>query len=67
MEIIKEIKCWFRSFKHIKTVKDAQDMDLKWRFNIYGDNIKKWKCRSLWCDNYHNFYRCEELYDNKKD
>lgn len=58
---MKRIYCWFRSFKKIKTIKDAERMGLHFRRNIYGDEINTTKCRSLWNDDYWNVYRCDEL------
>ena len=58
---MKKIKFWFRSFKHIKTIKNAQEIGLEWQFNVYGDNINLWNCRSVWCDEFGFLYRCQEL------
>lgn len=64
---MKRIVCWFRSFRMVKTVKDAKEMKLHWIRNVHGDEINAINCRSLWNDDYMNRYRCEELYntDNK--
>lgn len=60
---MKRIKYWFRSLKHVKTVKDAQKMKLKFQFNMYGDPINIYNCRSVWSDEYDNLYRCQELFN----
>lgn len=67
MEKINKIKYWFRSLKHVKSIKDALDMGLVWRYNIYGDPINIYNCRSVWSDEYGNLYRCQELYDEEKN
>jgi hypothetical protein len=58
---MKRILCWFRSFKTLETVKEAQDLELHFRRNIFGDEINHINCRSLWNDKYWNMYRCNEL------
>ena len=58
---MKRIRYWLRSFKKVKTVKDAESMGLHHIRNIFGDEINRMNCRSLWNDNYWNVYRCGEL------
>ena len=59
---MKRIRYWLRSFKKVKTVKDAESMGLHHIRNIFGDEINRMNCRSLWNDNYWNVYRCGELH-----
>jgi hypothetical protein len=49
--------------RKVKTVKQAEEMGLRWEVNIYGDRINAVDCRSIWVDEYNNPYRCEELYE----
>lgn len=58
---------WFRSFKKVKTVEDAQKMNLVHVTNVFGDGINTMNCRSFWTDRYKNTYRCDELLKNGKD
>ena len=47
---------WTRTFKVISNQK-AKELGLRhWR-NIYGDEIKYIKCRSIWFDNKNRKYR----------
>lgn len=59
---MKRIQYWFRSFKMVKTVWQAQRMGLTHLNNVYGDGINHLNCRSFWEDEFKNVYRCEELY-----
>ena len=63
---MKKIKYWFRSLKRIKTVKNAQDMNLEWQFNVYGDVVNMWNCRSIWCDEFGFLYKCKELFKTEE-
>lgn len=58
---MERIKCFFRSFKTVKSVKDADKMELIFDRNIFGDAINHLNCRSLWKDEYGFTYRCSEL------
>jgi len=58
---IEKINYWLRSFKKIKTVKEAQDMGLTHLTNVHGDAINYVNCRSYWKDKYGNSYRCSEF------
>lgn len=64
---MKRIKFWFRSFKAIPTVVQAQEMNLTHYTNIFGDGINHLNCRSLWYDEYGNQYKCDELLDGGRD
>lgn len=35
---------------------------LKFYRNVYGSEIELLKCKSIWIDSEHNFYRCMEHY-----
>lgn len=51
---------WVRTFQIISNEK-AKELGLNhWR-NIYGDEINKLNCRSLWLDNKHRVYRVSHL------
>jgi len=58
---MKRIIYYFRSFKTLNTVAEAEKMKLYFRTNVYGDGINHLNCRSLWNDKYWNIYRCNEL------
>ncbi len=53
---------WFRSFKKLKSVADAQYLNLTWEFNAYGDQINLFGMRSGWVDKYGIHYQCDELF-----
>ncbi len=52
---------FYYKFKLIQSCKKAKEMGLKLENNVYGDAINIINCRSIWRDNFGNFYRCEEL------
>jgi len=62
---MKKIKYWFRSLKYLKSVKDAQELNLEFLFNVYGDTIITWNCRSVWSDEFGFLYRCQEILDDE--
>jgi len=62
---IKTIKFSFVSmFKIHKNCNSCKKMNLKFFKNIYGDEINRLNCRSLWSDDFGNLHRCSTLYKN---
>ena len=64
---MEKIFFWFRSFRKVKTVQQAQNMGLIHETNIFGDGINFTNCRSFWKDKYGHTYRCDELLENGRD
>jgi hypothetical protein len=59
--MIKVLYLWYvRNFKVI-TIKKANELGLKWYCNIYGDEINKLNCRSIFIDKKGRNYRVKEL------
>ena len=56
------ILLYIRVFKVI-TQKKANQMEFVFYRNIYGDEINRINCRSLWQDYRGRLYRVYELYD----
>ena len=54
----KTYKRWFG----ILTLQECFDLSLSHIENIYGDEINKLNCRSIWVDSKGKKYRCESLY-----
>jgi hypothetical protein len=53
---------WFaRMFKVISRTQ-ATKWKLTYYRTVYGDEINKLNCRSLWMDNKNRFYRVKDLY-----
>ena len=48
----------------ISTV-EAIKLGLEPEFNVYGDMINRWNCRSIWRDQKRNVYRIAELIEMK--
>ena len=58
---MKSIKMWYaRNFQVISNDL-AEEWDLKWYRNVYGDEINHINCRSLWIDKKGHSYRVEHL------
>ena len=57
--IVHFLGCFTR--KNIPTVEQAVKMELKHDKNVFGDEINRLDCRSLWYDKYDNLYRCDQL------
>lgn len=56
---------WYiRKFKVI-SVKEAEDRELIFRGNVYGDDINILNCRSIWVNKRGQAYRVSELSDYK--
>lgn len=53
---------WSIVGKKILNVETARKMGLTHYTNLYGDFINKYNCRSLWRDEFHNLYGCNELF-----
>ena len=51
---------WLRTFKVISNQK-AKELELTHRRNVYGDEINKLNCRSIWTDYKRRQYRVEHL------
>lgn len=58
--ILRYIKAKF-SKKRGLTLKDAVKRNLKWNSNVHGDFIWKMNCRSLWTDEFGNWYHCDNI------
>ncbi len=65
--MIKKIKYWLRSFRKIKTAEQAIKMNLIHVTNVHGDLIIAANCRSMWVDEFSNYYKCDELLGNEID
>jgi hypothetical protein len=54
---MKELKLfYYRNFK-VLTKAQALEFDLDFRYNLYGDEINLWNCRSIWKDHKGRIYR----------
>jgi hypothetical protein len=51
---------WLRTFKVISNQK-AKELELTHRRNVYGDEILRLNCRSIWTDYKRRYYRVEHL------
>jgi len=52
----------FLIMKFIGFTKFIYPTKLKFYRNVYGSEIEILKCKSIWIDSDHNFYRCMEHY-----
>ena len=58
---IMNIKRWYKRNFCILTMKECMEMNLIHSFNLYGDGINMFNCRSFWKDEKGRLYRCENL------
>jgi hypothetical protein len=57
---MKELKLFcYRTFK-VLTKAQALELDLEFRYNLYGDAINLWNCRSIWKDHKGRIYRVNQ-------
>lgn len=61
---MKKLKNFLLSFKCLNTLDDVYYLDLIHIRNVYGDEINRIGCRSLWKDEYGFKYYCQVLYDD---
>lgn len=57
-----KIHSWLRSFRKLKSVEEAKNLELFFEFNAYGDQIRLFNMRSGWIDKYGIHYKCDEIY-----
>jgi len=60
-----KIKVWYKRNFGSFTLKECEDLGLIWFYNIHGDAINQFNCRSIWLDNKSRRYKCDELYYTK--
>ena len=60
---MKKVKVWFKRNFGRFTLKECEDLGLRWFKNIHGDAINQFNCRSIWLDDKNRIYRCDELCD----
>jgi len=59
--MIKSIKDWHERWFKVITIERAKKLNLTFKRNIYGDEINKLNCRSIWYDNKGRSYRVDSL------
>ena len=58
------LKLYYRVFCVIPEAK-AKELGFKFHRNVYGDEINKLNCRSLWVDVKDRLYRVKELIETE--
>lgn len=51
---------WIRNFNVISNQR-AKELGLEWYRNVYGDEVNRKNCRSLWVDKKGRMYRVSDL------
>ncbi len=59
--MIKNIKHWMKRTFKVIDVDEAVKLKLTHIRNVYGDEINKINCRSIWADNKGRGYRVRQL------
>ena len=57
---------FYHQFKIIKTCQEAEERGLNFDYNLHGDIINHFNCRSFWFDEFGFRYRCAELFTVKE-
>ena len=57
---------WYKRTFCLLKEKEAIALKLRFYRNVFGDEINKLDCRSIWTDTNGNRYRVEELFTNLK-
>ena len=60
-EMKRKLKMWFARWFLVITKDQAIEWGLVHSYNIYGDEINAFNCRSIWLDSKRRVYRIEEL------
>lgn len=60
-----KIKEWYIRIFKVISIKDAEERNLIFRGNVYGDGIIILNCRSIWVNKKGQSYRVSELSDFK--
>lgn len=60
-----DIKRWYKRNYCILSIEECEKMSLIPSFNLYGDAVNMFNCRSFWKDEKGRLYRCKALI--KKD
>lgn len=55
------VKTWFKRNFCILSIEECKEMNLIPSFNLYGDAINMFNCRSFWKDEKGKLYRCKDL------
>lgn len=55
------IKRWYKRNFCILSIEECIEMNLTPSFNVYGDGINMFNCRSFWKDEKGRLYPCEHL------
>lgn len=56
---MKSIYLWY--IRNFKIISDelAESLGLEHKYNLHGDGINLWNCRSIWTDKKDRWYRVE--------
>jgi hypothetical protein len=63
---MKRLFFWIRKNFGVLTLKECNKLNLKFCYNLYGENAQRFACRSMWMDKYGEIYRCSELYNENQ-
>lgn len=58
---MKELKLFYYRFFKVLTWMQALELGLEFRYNVSGDAINHYNCRSVWIDSEGRAYRVREL------
>lgn len=61
--IVMRIKMWWISTFLVIDIEKAKKLNLRFYGNIYGDEINRLNCRSIWLDDTGRRYRVDSLSD----
>lgn len=65
--MFKKIKFWFKKEFGVLTIEECKSLGLLFHHNVYGDEINRLNCRSIWHDGSTNKgYRCDSLYSDNE-